>query len=277
MEIKFFKPRCKILQNYIEGYYFLSQNPTEEPISYLTFPNNFSILSIYEKIEITFLENKVILTENHNYNFSSDLICNFKKPIHLNYIGAINEITFYFKPLGLNSFLPKNLSTYTNDFFSNFIPFDDYELVMKEILNEKNQEIQCMMIEKYWLSKFIGFEHLFLDKVISDLKTKEKEYTIAELALKHNITRQHLSKHFEMHLCKTPSEFKKIQRFREVLKSQINKTTKENFTSLSCEMLFYDQSHLIKDFKSLTGLTPKNFFKNITSQENGEINWLFVH
>jgi AraC-like DNA-binding protein len=96
------------------------------------------------------------------------------------------------------------------------------------------------------------------------------------LAKKHNTTRQNLTKHFESNLCKSPSDFKKIQRFREALKSQINSQTKNNLTSLSYDMLFYDQSHLIKDFKSLTGLTPKKFFKNISSQENGEVNWLFV-
>ena len=79
-----------------------------------------------------------------------------------------------------------------------------------------------------------------------------------------------------MHLCKSPSDFKKIHRFREALKSKKDKKNSPTLTALSYDMLFYDQSHLIKDFKSLTGLPPKNFFKNLTSHDDGKINWLFL-
>lgn len=275
MEIKFFKPKSKLLQNYIEGYYFLTKKVDEPNVKYLTFPNNYSIISVFEKIKVAYSENNALLSEDENSPFSSDLICRYKKPIQLQYNGFINEITFYFKPLGLNAFLNKPLSNYTSNFFSNFFPFDDYETEMKKILNENDFDERQDLIENYWLSKILDFKHPFLKDVILDLSNLEKEHSIDELAKKYNISRQNLSKHFEIHLCKTPSEFKKVHRFREALKAKINKTSKNNYTSLSYEMLFYDQSHLIKDFKSLTGLTPKTFFKNITSQENGEVNWLF--
>ena len=275
MEIKFFKPNSKLLQNYIEGYYFLTKKVDEPNVKYLTFPNNYSIISVFEKIKVEYSENNALLFEDENSPFSSDLICRYKKPIQLQYNGFINEITFYFKPLGLNAFLEKPLSNYTSNFFSNFIPFDDYENEMRKILNENDLESRQDLIENYWLTKVLDFKHPFLKDVILDLSNLEKEHSIDELAKKYNTSRQNLSKHFEIHLCKTPSEFKKVHRFREALKVQINKTSKNNYTSLSYDMLFYDQSHLIKDFKSLTGLTPKTFFKNITSQENGEVNWLF--
>ncbi|WP_395053217.1 helix-turn-helix domain-containing protein [Flavobacterium sp.] len=275
MEIKFFKPKSKLLQNYIEGYYFLTKKVDEPSVKYLTFPNNYSIISVFEKIKVEYSENNALLFEDENSPFSSNLICHYKKPIQLQYNGFINEITFYFKPLGLNAFLEKPLSNYTSNFFSNFIPFDDYENEMRKILNENDLESRQDLIENYWLTKVLDFKHPFLKDVILDLSNLEKEHSIDELAKKYNTSRQNLSKHFEIHLCKTPSEFKKVHRFREALKVQINKTSKNNYTSLSYDMLFYDQSHLIKDFKSLTGLTPKTFFKNITSQENGKVNWLF--
>ena len=147
---------------------------------------------------------------------------------------------------------------------------------MQTILREENLEIKINLIEDYWLAKLSGFEHFFLNKIIIDLLDLTNDYSIAELAKKHSTSRQNLTKHFEIHLCKSPSDFKKIQRFREALKSKTDKQHSSNLTSLSCDMFFYDQSHLIKDFKSLTGLSPKKFFKNLTSHENGEINWLFI-
>jgi AraC-like DNA-binding protein len=278
LEIKFFKPQNKILQQYLEGYYFMSKNENEPDIEYLTFPNNFSIISVYENTEVTFMENKVIIEGMPNNHFFSDLICHYKKPIRVHCKGKLNEITFYFKPLGLNAFLKKPLCRYTNDFFSNFVPFEDYATTMRDVLKQENRLRQCEMIEDYWFSKIIGFEHPFLKGVMDDLLTKTAEdFSIADLAGKYKTSRQNLNKHFELHLCKSPSTFKKIHRFREAMKAKMNKKPNENLTSLGYDLLFYDQSHLIRDFKALTGLTPKTFFKNISLQEDGEVNWLFIH
>jgi len=275
MKLEFYKPKNELLHPYMEGYYFLAKQENEPTVEYLTFPNNFSIISVYKDTEIEFSENKAIVSGKKNNKFSSDLICHYKKPIHVVCAGELNEVTFYFKPLGLNAFLDKPLCNFTNDFFSNFIPFEDYTAEMMSILEERDSEIKREKIEQYWLSKLTGFKHPFLHKVVDDLMNVNNDYSVAELAEKYKTSRQNLSKHFETHLCKTPSDFKKIQRFREALRSKIGNNSHENLTALSNDLLFYDQSHLIKDFKSLTGLTPKAFFKNISSQENGKINWLF--
>lgn len=273
VELKFYKPKSEILSNYIEGYYFLTKKETEPRVEYLTFPNNYSIISVYENTEVLFSENQVRVCGKKGNPFESDLICHYKKPIKIICDGNLNEVTFYFKPLGLSAFLHKPLSHYTNDFFSRFIPFDDYQEAMTELLNEADFDKRRDLIENYWLSKLIGFHHPFLNKLVIDI---QKDYSISELATKHSTSRQNLNKHFEANLCKSPSDFKKIQRFREALKAHMLKDSNDNLTSLSYDMLFYDQSHLIKDFKSLTGLTPKKFFKSISTQENGQINWLFV-
>lgn len=276
MTINFHKPKSKILQQYIEGYYFLSNKKSDPSIEYFTFPNNFSIISVIENVEITYSENEGKIKESLGKKIISEMICHYTKPIKLSYEGAINEITFYFKPLGLNAFLEKPLYNYTNTFFSSFAPYDDYLNTFSTILKETDQDKQCEMIENYWLSKFLGFHHPFLNEVIYNLKDNQNQYTISELAKKNNITRQNLTKSFQEHLGKSPSDFKKVERFRKALKANFTKNSKGNLTALGYDLLFYDQSHLIKDFRSLTGLSPNKFFKTISSNGNGEINWLFL-
>lgn len=276
MEIKFFKPKSKILQHYIEGYYFLANKKSEPIVEYFTFPNNFSIVTVMENAEIFYSENEGKVKESDGKKIVSDLICHYKKPIKLSYEGNINEITFYFKPLGLNAFLEKPLYNYTNDFFSSFIPYDDYLHTFKAILKETNLEKKCDVIEAYWLSKLIGFEHQFLGQAVHDLQNIECNYSISDLAKKYKTSRQNLRNQFELYLCKSPSDFKLIHRFRLAYNLQIKNSKKGTLTNLSYETLFYDQSHLIKDFKSLTGYNPKAFFKNISHLEEGNINWMFL-
>ena len=276
MEIKYYKPKNEILQNYIEGYYFLNNSQRSAPISYFTFPNNYSIVSIMKDATVEYAENSGVIKECKGSELTSDLICHYKKPIKISYQGTIDELTFYFKPLGLNAFLNQPLSHYTNSFFSDFVPFNDYKDYFNLVLNETNIENRIQLIENYWLSKLIGFKHLFLNEVIFDLKDIENDYSIAELAKRYCVSRQNLTKHFEANLCKSPAEFKKIQRFRTTLKNNFTSTNKANGATMCFDMLFYDQSHFIKDFKSLTGLTPKKFFEAISKKEGAEINWLFI-
>lgn len=105
MELKFFKPKSEILQHYMEGYYFLTNKKSDPIVEYFNFPSNFSIISLIENAEIVYGENQGIIKENQGNILTSDLICHYKKPIKLSYEGNINELTFYFKPLGLNAFL----------------------------------------------------------------------------------------------------------------------------------------------------------------------------
>lgn len=277
MQLQYFKPKNKLLARYLEGYYFLDRDRDEPAVEYFTFPNNFSIISLIADAQISFDDKSALIREKAGSDLISTLICHYKKPIRIRYEGRIREITFYFKPLGLNAFIEKPLEQYLGDSFSSFIPFEDYESAMRSILNEDNLEEQRNSVEKYWLSKCIGFENSLLQDVLSDLAEDTEEIAIEQLAAKYHTNRQNIAKQFSIHIGKTPSQFRKIQRFRKTMAENITEKRKgKNLTSLNYDSSFYDQSHLIKDFKSFTGLTPKAFFKSVSLQENATINWLFL-
>ncbi|MBO9583609.1 MAG: hypothetical protein J7574_05565 [Flavobacterium sp.] len=79
-----------------------------------------------------------------------------------------------------------------------------------------------------------------------------------------------MNKLFTKHIGKSPSEYRKIHRFRNsILKQKESK----NFSELS-QYDFYDQSHFIRNFKELINRNPQIFFKNIDTEK--ENIWLFV-
>jgi AraC-like DNA-binding protein len=47
-------------------------------------------------------------------------------------------------------------------------------------------------------------------------------------------------------------------------------------TTIAYAANYFDQAHMTKEFKSITGKSPKDFFKNLTTMEQGQINWSFV-
>lgn len=277
MQLQYFKPKSKLLSQYLEGYYFLEKERNEPTVEYFTFPNNFSIVSVLDDTRLVMDNNGAFAKEKKGVPFISTLICHYKKPFKIHYEGKIREITFYFKPLGLNAFIPKQLKYYLENYSSSFIPFEDYETTFKSILNESNMEEQRNQIEKYWLSKLIGFENPLIQDVALELIQNAEAASIEQLAAKHHTSRQNIARQFHIHLGKTPSEFRKIQRFRETMAKNTGLANNDkNKGTLNYDSSFYDQSHLIKDFKAFTGLAPKAFFKSVSLQENATINWLFL-
>jgi AraC-like DNA-binding protein len=277
MEVKLFKPQNTLLQKYIECIYTLTRKPDDKPNKYLTFPNIFTIISVntYNKTSVN--GNTVTLTYCPDNKLETYLVRHPREPVWIEYQGETNEITIYFKPLGINAFLENTLSYYYETQYPRFNPFEDYQEKMAEILLVKKDSDKIQLLENYWLSKLKNFEHPFLYQVIDKLlHDKELSDNISDLASEIGITRATLNKHFALHICKTPSDFKKIVRFRNVMKKHLLKQSDENLTDIAYKTHYFDQSHMIKDFKSLTNYSPKVFFSKLSSLENGEINWLFL-
>ncbi len=274
MQIETFKPQNKELQKYIESFYFLEHSRKDDKISYLTFPSIFSIVAVVNNAKNIITADSITTKFSKSKSLETSLVCKINTPICFQYQGDIKEICIYFKPLGLNAFIKKHLASFSHSYFDPFVPFSDYENAMKKILDTEDKTRLVESLEKYWLSKIIGFHHPFLSNAISQIEENPKITTL-ELANKFNISQKTLISHFKKHLCKTPSEYKKILRFRKTLTEMQNSNKETKLTELSYIIDFFDQSHMVANFKSLTGLSPKTFFKNLTTIENSSIHWIF--
>lgn len=267
MTLKFYKPKNKILQKHIEGYYFITEDIKSNPIQYFTFPNNFCVLSVNQNAKVEFKEHSYLVSSDKSIDILADIVVRYTKPIEVIYKNLVDEITIYFKPLGISHFI-SNPNIFEQSSLTNFIPFADFEKQMEMIFNQSDRANQIELLENYWLSKFEAKNLTLMEQILTDV---EADFKMEEIALKHNISRKHINTLFLKHIGKPPSEYRKIHRFRKAL-LEYNKN--KNLTELSHKNLFYDQSHFIKDFKSLTNVNPSKFFKSVdTVKENI---WLFV-
>ena len=105
MLIDFYTPKNKILQKYIEGYYFIAENEKSDEIRYWTFPNNYSILTVSQNTHISQNGNVFKISKSSEKNITVDLVLSYRYPLEIIYEKPLNEITIYFKPLGLNHFV----------------------------------------------------------------------------------------------------------------------------------------------------------------------------
>lgn len=85
--------------------------------------------------------------------------------------------------------------------------------------------------------------------------------SITNLASEACLSRKQYERTFSSYIGTSPKQFLKIVRFQHAIhKKQKNKHL--HLTSLAYDCGYYDQSHMINEFKTLSGMTPKQYFSD---------------
>lgn len=77
---------------------------------------------------------------------------------------------------------------------------------------------------------------------------------VGRLASSLGVSRQHLARRFAAYVGVSPKTFCRVARLWQVLRAV--GPGRLNWAALAAELGYYDQSHLVTEFRSLTGLTP---------------------
>jgi AraC-like DNA-binding protein len=274
MEVSVFKPNNEKLKQFIECFYTLKTSKNAST-SYITFPSVYTIVAILTNARFEINNHQITTKESTSSKFVSSIVAHFQNPIIFTYRGFINEITIYFKPGGINAFLDKPLSYYNKADFNSFNPFADYEANMINVLNQKTDKEKILALEKYLLSKCRKDVNSTLNQIIEAIlnPTFENTFSINELSEKFKISRKTIHKLFIEYVGKSPAEFKKTVRFRQALEKGVNPEILKLLTGIAHSTNYYDQSHMLKDFKALTNQNPKSFFKSLSTIHDKTIFW----
>ena len=257
MNFQFYRPKNEILKKYIEGFYFIKEDKKAAPVSYLTFPNNYCILTINRNFKVEISEHKVTLESSEVKNLTASLVTRYTEPLHIQYHHLIDEITIYFKPLGINYFIDDVSKIFESGPLLNPDFLLDFATTLSELFDVERND-QLAQLEECLLANIKNTKADLITSIVNDL---EAGIAVATIADQHHISRQYLGRLFKSKLGKTPSEFKKIDRFQKTFKAH---KSARNLTELST-LEFYDQSHFNKDFKKFTGKSPNQFFKNVNT------------
>lgn len=96
------------------------------------------------------------------------------------------------------------------------------------------------------------------EAAVSYLYQHQDNPDLNQLASELNVSQRYLQRAFLTNIGFSQSRFLRILRFQKVLQT-LSRGAVSSLTSLAYEHSFFDQSHLIREFKAFTGIAPSAF------------------
>jgi AraC-like DNA-binding protein len=106
---------------------------------------------------------------------------------------------------------------------------------------------------------FADFEFRRISRIVELIKQTYGNVNINQMASEACLCRKQFERVFAKHIGISPKQYLKIIRFQFAI-FQKQRNPKMNMEDLSFESGYFDSSHFINDFKSLSGMTPKQYF-----------------
>ena len=162
-----------------------------------------------------------------------------------------------FLDIPLNEFINQNIPL-------NFIFKYEANELENRLFEAESFEKRVIIIESFFLS-FIRKKHLKqnfdrINECIKLITISKGTLDITTLASETCFSPQAIRKNFfPISLVLLPKQFLKIVRFQNAINEK-SKDKNLKMTSLTYKCGYYDQSHMINEFKKFTGMSPKKFF-----------------
>lgn len=178
----------------------------------------------------------------------------------LRYTGQVNMISVVFRPVGVRAFFNFPLIQ-ANNLRISADDLEDKELAeLESALTSTEDDYPCiLLIEQFLLKRLTHLTEYNLRRIDTTLRLIHSGQTeVSALADAACLSRKQFNRVFSEYVGSNPKEFSRTVRFQRAL--NILKTESHiSLTALAYTCGYYDQSHLVKEFKALSGYTPTEY------------------
>lgn len=178
----------------------------------------------------------------------------------LQYDGQVNMISVVFRPVGVSAFfnLPINkvagLRLTAGD-------MEDKELLELEnsLTSTENDTLCILLIEQFLLKRLTHIAEHNLKRIETTVRLiNSGEMDISRLAEAACLSTRQFSRIFSEYIGTNPKDFTQTVRFQRAL-DILENDRQTSLTTLAYRCGYFDQSHMIKEFKALSGYTPGQY------------------
>lgn len=273
------KPKNELLKKYISYYYFHVSNNEQHSEAFYFYPNYMHALTIYKgnDVEIDSEQKTSKVRTSADKDKLTFLYCiNLKDKIHVDLQGTFHKIGIVFYPLGLNHFIDKPINEFLSSSFQKVLMNNTFEQHIRTLKKEQPIEEQIDILENALMAVMRPFENKVLQRAVREIVLSNGTVKVETLEDITFTSRKTLLRLFKKHLYATIEEYKKMVMFRNSLNYALQHQEFVNLTDIALYSMYYDQSHFIRHFKSITEETPKTLLPQIVQIGNEDLYWHFI-
>jgi AraC-like DNA-binding protein len=180
--------------------------------------------------------------------------------------GNLSLFAIYFLPHGLSMFLDIPIK----ELFNQSVPLrliikDKVNKLEDELSSEKSFEKRIIIAENFLISQIRKNEKKYkydrIRHIINKINQTKGVIEIKDLVADSFLSRKQFERTFNEFVGTSPKQFLKIVRFQNAI-CEKSKNPGLSLTEIAFMCGYFDQAHMINDFKTLSGITPKKYFNN---------------
>lgn len=100
--------------------------------------------------------------------------------------------------------------------------------------------------------------HMRLAATLCDAAERDVHASVGELAVRFGLTHRRVIELFDQTVGLKPKTFHRVRRLRRVF-TMVQDAPRPTWTTIAHRCGYFDQAHLINDFRSLTGVSPREY------------------
>jgi len=258
MGFNFAKP-SSVLSPYVKQYWGIENclSPGEKHVQRII-PSGLMELSFY-------LGDWPQLVNHHQTSIDSSVVSGHCSGHHdLIVTGNLRLFSISFKPLGAWMFFDLPM----NQLYNCIIPLRD---LLNSEINKLETELyetiefcdRVLLIEAFLISrlkkKTSFYEEKRMTDSIGEINRIKGIIPVDSLASRACLNRKQYERNFQEIVGSSPKQFMRIVRFQHALQYK-GQHPETKLSELAYECGFFDQSHMINEFRDLSGKTPKQYF-----------------
>jgi AraC-like DNA-binding protein len=251
----------KELSPYIKHYLFLDNKETTIQKLRLFSDGNMGVVFSLKSKLISDINNHKI----KNYfpgSFLYGQLNSFKDIYSDNEIALVIVV---FQPYGINQLLQIPANEFHDSIISTDVIFGQKGISLEERLSEQNNNDEKIKLLNQFFRTLISKKsesNQLINNSLDFILANKGYFSVKQLVDHTGYTERHLERKFKECIGLNPKKFGNVVRLHHFLKLLKYKSEDLNLTAICYDAGFSDQSHLIKEFKKQTGITPTEYLHN---------------
>src|SRR5215204_1359626 len=192
------------------------------------------------------------------------LLSNFNGIV--SFSGIYQRFVIQFKASGFYKIFRRPFSEFTNKIFCLDEVFGRSAIVLRqELINEKDVQKMACYADKFLLIFLNGqkiHNNLYdgITAISNELSNNTPSSNIGQYAHKANMSIRNFERRFIEQIGVSPKVYYRLGRFNNALITKL-KYPQKNWTSIAYECGYYDQMHMIKEFRRFANLNPSDLLQ----------------